>query len=206
MTPFEYDANPYNGWNVDGDITTTAGEPERAVVWGCERPELLITETLAWHDFRTEDLDDDDGSSRGGDPPMGAFTVEKGGIDEHFDQRIRPEGAFFVELYNPWGSEDIGRRPAEIYHPNATLDLRRKVGADPVWRLIVVKGNDIDENPDQLHDAGTPFAEEARCIYFTDPGTTAATAPFQGVFFPFDSSSIGPVEPGGYAVLGSKET
>ena len=30
--------------------------PASAVVWGCERPELFITETLAWHDRRTDDL------------------------------------------------------------------------------------------------------------------------------------------------------
>lgn len=47
MTPFEYDTNPQNGWSVDGNPTTDDGA-ERAVVWGVERPEILITETLAW--------------------------------------------------------------------------------------------------------------------------------------------------------------
>ncbi|MFN9368468.1 MAG: hypothetical protein ACK6CT_06820, partial [Planctomycetia bacterium] len=47
MTPFEYDTAPQNGWSVDGNATTDDGA-ERAVVWGVERPEILITETLAW--------------------------------------------------------------------------------------------------------------------------------------------------------------
>lgn len=52
MTPFEYDKNPRNGWTVDGDVTTNAsaegGAAERGVVWGAERPEILIREAFAW--------------------------------------------------------------------------------------------------------------------------------------------------------------
>ena len=55
MTPFEFDTNLANGWNVDGDIGTTSDQ-DRGIVWGCERPELLLTEALATHDRRTEDL------------------------------------------------------------------------------------------------------------------------------------------------------
>lgn len=47
MTPFEYDTNPKNGWTPDGDVTTA--EPgNRRVVWGAERPEIVIRETFAW--------------------------------------------------------------------------------------------------------------------------------------------------------------
>jgi len=53
ITPFEYDVNPRNGWGVDGDITNSnpAGDvspTERLVVWGAERPEILLRETFAW--------------------------------------------------------------------------------------------------------------------------------------------------------------
>jgi hypothetical protein len=48
MTPFEFDTDPSNGWTVDGNIQTDAGETDRSVVFGVERPELLITETFAW--------------------------------------------------------------------------------------------------------------------------------------------------------------
>jgi hypothetical protein len=43
---FEYDTNIANGWNVDGLLTTTS-DPDRAVVWGAERPDVVITETAA---------------------------------------------------------------------------------------------------------------------------------------------------------------
>jgi hypothetical protein len=84
MTPFDYDetfsrASP--SWN-----------PTRRV-WGVERPEILITETLAWHDRRTDDHS-----------PGGRVT-DRTTPDNDFDQESRPRGAFFVELYSPWGSQ-----------------------------------------------------------------------------------------------------
>ena len=47
-------------------ITVAPGDPpstqiDIAIVWGAERPELLITETFAHHERRTEDLADDNG-------------------------------------------------------------------------------------------------------------------------------------------------
>jgi len=52
MTLYEYDSEPNNGWDVDGDPFTTSStsEPTRAQVWGAERPEVVITQTLAWDD------------------------------------------------------------------------------------------------------------------------------------------------------------
>ena len=75
MTPFEFDLYPFtdndgdvnkNTWDVDGIVLTKRNSPltlpptilhyfqtvvggtgYRGVVWGCERPELLITETMA---------------------------------------------------------------------------------------------------------------------------------------------------------------
>ncbi len=49
MTGFEYDTNLGNGWNVDGDLATT-NDSDRAVVWGVERPDLLVAETAAWRE------------------------------------------------------------------------------------------------------------------------------------------------------------
>lgn len=52
LTGFEYDTNLANGWGVDGRLTSndTSTEPDRAVVWGAERPEFIITETAAYND------------------------------------------------------------------------------------------------------------------------------------------------------------
>jgi hypothetical protein len=47
VMPFEYDINPRNGWSVNGDVRDDEG-PERSVVWGAERPEILIREVFAW--------------------------------------------------------------------------------------------------------------------------------------------------------------
>lgn len=107
MTAFEYDENPFDGWDVDGDIRSTSTDnshAQRAVVWGMERPDLLITETLAWHDRRTtdtarEEIDpiylgtrSDPGTLEDSDPKK---------RDPHLDQQYRPKGAAFIELYNP---------------------------------------------------------------------------------------------------------
>jgi hypothetical protein len=53
MTPFEYDANLLDGWSPDGDATS----PEATdLIWGAERPELLIMQTSAWEDDQTGEL------------------------------------------------------------------------------------------------------------------------------------------------------
>jgi hypothetical protein len=92
----------------------------RGVVWGAERPELLITETLAFHDRRTEDLSSND---RDGHGEMRHYT--DGGYrepgtpgpnpykDPDPDQGLQPRGSLFVEVHNPWSQQ--GQYPAEIY-------------------------------------------------------------------------------------------
>ena len=153
MTPFEYDIYPFanNGtdtapagellstWEVDGNIETV--EPNnRDIVWGCERPELLITETLAFHDRRTEDLD------------VGQ-TVADG--DMEWDQRFRPQGSFFVELYNPWSVSQP--KPAELNSADGVqLDKATPDNSDPVWRLAVcLAPNETYIDPDDTL-LGTP--------------------------------------------------
>jgi hypothetical protein len=84
MTPFDYDENFKRA--------NTSWNPTKRV-WGVERPEILITETLAWHDRRTDDM-----------TPDGRVT-DRTNPDDDFDQTYRPRGAFFVELYSPWGSQ-----------------------------------------------------------------------------------------------------
>lgn len=56
MTPFEYDSNPTDGWTVDGNAQTSTGEADRELMWGVERPEILIMETSAWEDSNTGEL------------------------------------------------------------------------------------------------------------------------------------------------------
>ncbi len=62
MTPFVYHSqlfqSGYKGWYADGDPGNQQllqSYPDLRVVWGCKPPELLLTETLAFHDRRTAD-------------------------------------------------------------------------------------------------------------------------------------------------------
>jgi hypothetical protein len=142
MTPFEYDVDPFDGWmvSIDGNPASDEGG-DRRLVWGCERPELLISETIALHDRRTEDLDD---------PQKKIAEPEEDGIND-YDQRLRPHGSFFAEIYNPWTGTAAQKAPAEFYYehnpPGMTTAgwrsgvLLNKInqGGSPVWRMIVVK-------------------------------------------------------------------
>jgi len=96
MTQFKYDPN-------FGPSNTAWTPGANDYVWGCERPEILITETWAWHNRRTDDLNT---SGQVVDTPTAT-------ADDDFDQQRRPQGAFFVELFSPWSST------ASRYDPNA---------------------------------------------------------------------------------------
>lgn len=177
MTPFEYDMEPFvhnsvspgtATWEVDGVIGTTANpspddtETYRGLVWGCERPELLITETFAFHDRRTQDRADEQFQAEGGETATVAGTTTETDTnkkDLDFDQKLKPQGSLFVELFNPWATHDLAAlrdpSPAEFYFDTASgmwkagVDLTKTVsGPDPsapsttitipVWRMIVV--------------------------------------------------------------------
>ncbi len=122
MTPFEFDIEPFDGWGVDNNFQSTAEnnppppnpQPgQRRLVWGCERPELLITETLAWHDVR----------------------VERQGMN--YQQTYRPRGYCFVELYNPWASPALGSdlNPWGFAPPAGVRLNQTTPNGEPVWRV-----------------------------------------------------------------------
>ncbi len=117
MTRFEYDVFPF-GINEAGFAPKYAPKlafwaPDQdtidrdfiGVVWGMEMPELLLTESLAFHDKRIRDTDMDTAiqPTRIGDPmePM-----------EDMDQYRFPQGSLFLELYAPRSAyqnfEDVG--------------------------------------------------------------------------------------------------
>ena len=87
-------------------------------------PELLITETLALHDIRTEDL----GTDTVGMPDH--TTTNPMNLDADFDQRLVPRGSLFIELFNPWTSAGNGQTKAsELYYSNARrTDQRSRFG------------------------------------------------------------------------------
>ena len=131
MTAFEFDIRPFtdddlntnNGtWDVDGIINTAGAttSPDdtlayRGVVWGAERPELLITETIATHDRRTRDTAAD---------PNSLYTTSST-PDKNYDQVRRPQGTLLIELFNPNSPLAIGNRiegeaPSELHKGDGT--------------------------------------------------------------------------------------
>jgi hypothetical protein len=138
MTPFEYVINPFDaiGWNVDGDIRTNEASsgvnPNRRVVWGCETPTLVLTETLAFHDKRVENLPDDDGT-----PPE-----ERGmmAMAEDYDSKRIPQGSAFLEVQcvrNP-NNDRFGQ---DLFTVTGEIDLGKMIDGttyrSPVWRVAI---------------------------------------------------------------------
>jgi hypothetical protein len=116
MTPFDYDET-FNAGSM-------AWSPTKRV-WGCERPEILITETIAWHDRRTDDLKTD---STG----MDVQDKDLSAADNDFDQQRRPRGAFFVTLYSPWGSQAM--RIDNPSNPSQLTDVTKSGTNTPAYR------------------------------------------------------------------------
>ena len=173
MTPFEFDLEPFDedGWNVDDNFTTTNDGDDRAVVWGCEFPELLITETAATHDRRVQDTNDDNALDIDQEEVKDRFPQENQDQDpqndkqpdKDLDQYRIPQGSLFVELYCTRNRQlqANGIVPNELYsqHPNngqVVLDLGRVVGGSPVWRIAIADTNLVDESQtcDQTACAG----------------------------------------------------
>jgi hypothetical protein len=143
MTPFRYS-------KVDGSQTADPALKKqfkpwtRHVVWGCEYPDLMITETLAFHDRGVADTDKDDGPKK-----TTQRTDVPGSIpDSDFDQVRLPQGSLFVELYAT-RSPNIPNPPAELYRwqgNNWVLDVGKMAPENkalkwqaPVWRLSIAR-------------------------------------------------------------------
>ncbi|HZZ28320.1 MAG TPA: hypothetical protein VFE46_10000 [Pirellulales bacterium] len=204
MTPFEYDmfpfsatdrntgqtkdsTNPTSGrtWCVDGiiDDGTGALSPDdnqltytwRRMVWGCERPELLLTETMAFHDRRVKDSTFDNNK--------GTTTQDTTNPDPTLDQVRIPQGSAFFELYStgnpnqlqqPSGSPNQPQQSKDLYD-NSTgqwmLDLGKMAPADsssaayPVWRLAIT-GPDANQTTDS--DGDTPNDVQSQSSKYTD--------------------------------------
>lgn len=154
-TPFEFDVNPFNGWHVDGNLRTRpnsmggvelgielpvtdpfdlpAGpQNERFVVWGVERPDLLLTEAVGFHDHRSHIV--------GMSPRQGHMPIPSA----------------FIELYNPnlvpfTDYQSLGDTHASLTPTEKGVNLRKLTPAgEPVYRLLVVKEQDRGLNPDWL--------------------------------------------------------
>jgi len=148
MSPFEYDMRPFqgdgtilgDGWDIsiDGDPRTVE-DGDRRIVWGCEYPELLLTETFAMHNRRVRDTkfenfnngglmrkpEDPDDPQNPGDPTL--------------DQWRPPQGSLYIEFLSTRGPNDVNL-PAELY-TNGALHMSRtdnnNTGRFPLWRIVI---------------------------------------------------------------------
>ncbi len=161
MTPFEYDMDPFNanGWQaMDGDPATHEGG-DRRLTWGAEYPDLLLTETGAFHDRRVKDTKDH------GERKMDDTDPD---YDEDLDQYRIPQGSLFLELYCTRNHVTNNTRlPAELYNENGLLDLGRLAPADasgfraPVWQVMISQALDPQAVTD-ADEADSPLERSQR--------------------------------------------
>lgn len=181
MTGFEFDLEPFDatGWDADGVVSVPVGNID--VVWGAERPELLINETFAYHDRRNEDLSADNGAT----PEDTAANP-----NEDWDSGLRPESGAFFELYHPWAQRNNISQvlPGELGTGGVSLGRLSNVGSSPVWRLAFKRAHD---DPAFL-----------RGVYFTEAANLPpATDGIAGDRF-FTTLATPTVAPGEHAVIG----
>lgn len=179
-TPFEFDLHPFydddavagGTWDVDDMIDPAIGAltgsrhddsaAHRGLVWGCERPELLLTETIATHDRGTDDTTSAKNlpSAQGG----GADTLYDNTMptmkDQTYDQVRRPRGSLLVEVFNPNSPLDPPQGDMNsAYAISAGVNLTQRAQipnttvASPVWRLAVAYSS---ANDDSSTYAGKP--------------------------------------------------
>lgn len=130
MTPFEFDLYPFQAddpsptaqyatWNVD-DVVGTADDanPWRGLVWGCERPELLLTEAVAFHDRGTDDTNKAQDVSAGNPD---TYANQGTPPDTDYDQVRRPRGSMIVELFNPTSWTNAPQRDLQYDQSLAAL-------------------------------------------------------------------------------------
>lgn len=169
MTMFEYDTNPFDGWDVDGvnDPHVKTPEAQSGIVIGMEHPDLLLTESLVTHDRRVRDTGWDDSNP----PVMAEDPQKKRGPngDRDLDQYRIPQGSWFFELFCPrnrlseieFNTNGVDAEdsvpPGDLYdNASGRLDLGRMLPASPpntlpavlrnqtrpVWRVVVAPNND----------------------------------------------------------------
>ena len=198
MTPFTFSTDPLadlydneddiddivnnnNSWTPSGNIR---------LIWGMEKPEVAITETLATHDRRVADGDQEGGFAQNGqyNCPCGVSlhrcspTIppcpgrNQGGNDNpnwrhdtYFDQIDRPQGSLFIELYRCGNSNrsQISPELAAAAGSN-NLDLAKRSrdasgtpgNGDYIWRLAIGEKSRALETASDIQARQTADAQD----------------------------------------------
>lgn len=189
ITRFPFDpASPSSGgWNPSDPAD---------VVWGCERPELLITEAMAWRNIRT--------------------GTTGAGAREYTDKGT---GGLVIELYHPWtGATDIGNRssrlPREYQDPSAGNFTRGEMdlacvnkSGEPVFQVLTLKetatvSGSLANDPTWPRSLTGTSGSNAIAVYLAASSTIPTAGP-AGTF----TSRNGPnaesttVRPGQFAII-----
>lgn len=171
MTPFVYHADifqsSYAGWTNSGDPGDPANQPPAGqlltannigVVWGCKPPDLVLTETLAFHDRRVADTKWDNGNQKQiYDQASNGKMNDKGGDagTPNCDQTRVPQGSAFFELYCPRNPNNP-IAPGDLYTlvgGQWYLNLSKMTPNDsqgnawPVWRMAIGQSTHSTGNP-----------------------------------------------------------
>ncbi len=224
MPAFEYDEDPWGngaGWRVDGIVglgSTDDALAYRGLVWGCKQPELLLMETLAFHDRRVGDTKDDSTKKKRTDTDK---------PDPTMDQIRVPQGSFFFELYCPHTQNSpTGLAathplyPPELFDPTThTLNLGKMAPAagtapvSPIWRVAIGMpsdgaGNDFLTSSGKAPNTFTFDPTQAgmtidRIVWFTQTAP-AAGHPDKAKIFYNRFGTAPQLTPGRYAIVGPR--
>jgi hypothetical protein len=221
ITRFEYDAEfdpnaPTPAWDVKNPSAPSDPPP---VVWGCERPEMLITEAVAWRNIE-----------------------ESGTSVATYKWSDTPTGGLVVELYNPWtaltnltvtgtsgelvrGSPvpaEFATDPDDRYGATSTINLATLNAADePVFQIVAVIDSGSTTTNKLASDPSWPrFPTDQddieRIIHLGDPGTAPKRAALQRgrneggknrCFIPRSGTSAAALtlQPGQFAIVGGPQ-
>ncbi|MDZ4820817.1 MAG: hypothetical protein SGJ20_17770, partial [Planctomycetota bacterium] len=146
MTPFVYDENPFTdqGWRAGSVETYNPTNTTQGLVWGCESPVLVLTETFASHDRRVRDTawDNNTQSKRDEDGDGMTKPDAPGQEDATLDQPQIPRGLTLFELAAVY-NQNLPVQSTDLFTYDGTkwvLDLG-KLAPDnrPVWRLAITE-------------------------------------------------------------------
>ena len=177
MTRFAFDPLPFDGWSPPVD-TTTGLVLKQNVVWGVEAPDILLRESLCFHDVRLSDTENDDGEGKKLEPPAGNGPPPPGPFDDDSDQVRVPQGSTFIELQcvHPVDNGDTSQKAGflkDIYTNSNRIDLAATTtNGVPVWRLAF----------SEPHDASTAKAA-------VSPLSLRTSEPIHGSFAPENKQS-----------------
>ena len=121
-------------------------------VWGLERPDLALTETLNFHDLGIADTNNDSSGEK-----LGRYDQvdESEHMDDDYDQVRRPQGSTYLELYctaNP----NIPQSP-ELYEYTQVLSPAGVGMVDSAGNAVKAWQLRISKKTPRVSDAASPY-------------------------------------------------